>query len=177
MNRVALGLGANLGDRLGALQLAVDLVCADPYNSAVAVAPVYETDPVGGPDQPDYLNTVLVMNTELSPSQVLELAHGAEKAMGRSRQERWGARTLDVDVLSFGEISSADPDLTLPHPRAVERGFVLWPWADVDPDYPVPGTGKTVAELLAALGDDQSEKVRARADLTVEMHSGPTLGA
>ena len=126
---VALSLGANLGDRLAALQRAIDVVTQDPAVEAVAVSAVYETDPVGGPEQPDYLNAVLKVRTSSGPDRGLALAHLAEQDLHRTREVRWGARTLDVDVINYGDVVSDDPVLTLPHPRAVERAFVLVPYS------------------------------------------------
>jgi 2-amino-4-hydroxy-6-hydroxymethyldihydropteridine diphosphokinase len=149
--RVALALGANLGDRPATLDSAVAQIGAAPGVDVVAVSPVYETDPVGGPSgQPAYLNAVLVADTTLDPDQLLALAHRVEDAHGRVRLEHWGPRTLDVDVLAVGGTTSDRPELTLPHPRAHERAFVLVPWADVDPDFVVPGRGR-VRDLLAVL--------------------------
>jgi 2-amino-4-hydroxy-6-hydroxymethyldihydropteridine diphosphokinase len=151
--RVVLALGSNLGDRLANLQGGVDALCAEPGLDDVSVSPVYETDPVGGPAQPDYLNAVLVAQTSLPAHAVLDRGLAAENAIGRVRGERWGPRTLDVDVIVYGDRASADPELTLPHPRAHERAFVLAPWLDVDPRAVIPGRGR-VADLLAALGTD-----------------------
>ncbi|MEI6621089.1 MAG: 2-amino-4-hydroxy-6-hydroxymethyldihydropteridine diphosphokinase [Actinomycetes bacterium] len=158
--RVALGLGANLGERLAALQTAVDIVCRDPQVDPVAVSPVFETDPVGGPEQPEYLNAVLVVQTSLAPVEVLALAQLAEFELHRARDVRWGARTLDVDVLAYGDAVSADPFLTLPHPRAAQRAFVLVPWASVDPDFELTGTHRTVGQLRDALGPAEVDGVR-----------------
>lgn len=149
MTRVALGLGANLGDRAEALTRAAEVIAADPAVQVIAMSTVIETDPVGGPEQPDYLNAVLVIETPLSPSEVLALAHRAEQDAGRTREVRWGPRTLDVDVLAYEGVVSDDPVLTLPHPRALERAFVLEPWAEVDPGFVV--NGRTVAEWLSRL--------------------------
>jgi 2-amino-4-hydroxy-6-hydroxymethyldihydropteridine diphosphokinase len=160
MTRAVLALGANLGDRMAALQRAVDVLAAAPSVTVVAVSPVYETAPVG-PPQPDYLNAVVVVDTSLGGRELLDLAHLIEAELGRERQERFGPRTLDVDVLDFGEQRSDDPVLTLPHPRAHERAFVLAPWSDVDPDAEVPGRGK-VGELVDRVG---LEGVRRRDDL------------
>jgi 2-amino-4-hydroxy-6-hydroxymethyldihydropteridine diphosphokinase len=148
---VVLALGSNLGDRLANLQGGVDALCARPGLSSVRVSPVYETAPVGGPAQPEYLNAVLVATTTLSARAVLDRCHEAENALGRVRAERWGPRTLDVDVIAYGTEVSDDPELTLPHPRAHERAFVLAPWHDVDPGAVIPGHGR-VADLLAAVG-------------------------
>jgi 2-amino-4-hydroxy-6-hydroxymethyldihydropteridine diphosphokinase len=155
-----LALGSNLGDRLANLQRGVDLLLAEPGLGEVVASPVYETAPVGGPGQPDYLNAVLVATTSLPPRAVLARGLAAEQALHRVREERWGPRTLDVDVIVYGDLVSADPDLTLPHPRAHERAFVLAPWHDVDPAAVIPGRGP-VADLLAAVGTDG---VRRRGD-------------
>ena len=150
---VVLALGSNLGDRLANLQAAVDALTAGPGLDEVAVSPVYETAPVGGPPQPEYLNAVLVAVTSLPPRAVLDRSRAAETALGRVRGPRWGPRTLDVDVIVYGNEVSSDPELTLPHPRAHERAFVLAPWHDVDPGAVIPGRGP-VAGLLAALPAD-----------------------
>jgi len=148
---VVLALGSNLGDRLASLQGGVDALCARPGLSGVQVSPVYETAPVGGPAQPEYLNAVLVAATTLSARAVLDRCQEAENALGRVRTERWGPRRIDVDVIVYGTEVSDDPGLTLPHPRAHERAFVLAPWHDVDPGAVIPGRGR-VADLLAAVG-------------------------
>ncbi|TAK70172.1 MAG: 2-amino-4-hydroxy-6-hydroxymethyldihydropteridine diphosphokinase [Actinomycetota bacterium] len=161
--RAALALGANLGDRLSALQGAVDLIAGAAGVRLVAISDVVETDPVGGPAQPAYLNAVVVADVDVAPSALLAIAHSAEQAARRTREVRWGPRTLDVDILAVGDVVSDDPVLTLPHPRAHERGFVLVPWAQVDPDFVIPGRGR-VAELAAAVGD---AGVRHRRDLVL----------
>ena len=128
--RVFLGLGSNLGDRWATLRAAV---AALP--DVVAVSPVYETDPVGGPPgQPPYLNLVVELDTDRSPRDLLEEAHRLETAAGRVREERWGPRTLDVDVLLVGDLVVDEPDLVVPHPRMAERAFVLAPLADLAPE-------------------------------------------
>jgi 2-amino-4-hydroxy-6-hydroxymethyldihydropteridine diphosphokinase len=146
---VVLALGSNLGDRLAHLQSGVDTLCAEPGLDCAAVSPVYETAAVGGPAQPDYLNAVLIAATTLP---------------ARAREQRWGPRTLDVDVIVYGDEISGDPELTLPHPRAHERAFVLAPWHDVDPHAVLPGRGP-VADLLAAA---DTAGVRRRNDTRLE---------
>ncbi|MGF7233740.1 MAG: 2-amino-4-hydroxy-6-hydroxymethyldihydropteridine diphosphokinase [Frankia sp.] len=138
-----LALGSNLGDRLANLRLAVGLV------GAVAVSSVYETDPVGGPDQDDYLNAVVLVPAA-PPRTLLAVAQAAEQAARRVRGVRWGPRTLDVDVIACGGVVSDDPDVIIPHPRAHERAFVLVPWLEVDPDARLAGIGR-VAEVLRGL--------------------------
>ncbi len=143
IRRVALGLGSNLGDRLEYLQAAVDTLTETPDIVPVAVSPVYETDAVGGPaDQPAFLNAVLTLDTMLAARTLVERALAVEAAYGRDREERWGPRTLDVDVLAVGSETIDEPDLVVPHPLIAERGFVLHPWAEIDPDFEIPGLGR-----------------------------------
>jgi 2-amino-4-hydroxy-6-hydroxymethyldihydropteridine diphosphokinase len=167
---VVLSLGSNVGDRLANLQLGVDVLAAGGLACPV-VSPVYETAPVGGPAQDDYLNAVLLAASSLPPRDILRLCAAAETAAGRQRSVRSGPRTLDVDVIAYGDETSTDPDLTLPHPRAHERAFVLAPWLVLDSGAVLPGRG-TVAELLAAAG---TEGVRQRPELslTVPADTGP----
>jgi 2-amino-4-hydroxy-6-hydroxymethyldihydropteridine diphosphokinase len=146
--RAVLGLGANLGDRAATLQAAVDELAAE--TSIVAVSAIFETTPVGGPAQPDFYNAVVVIDTELTAVELLELAHRIETTARRVRTERWGPRTLDVDVVTYGDQCSDDPALTLPHPRAHERGFVLLPWLDADPQARLDGWG-SVAQLAGTV--------------------------
>jgi 2-amino-4-hydroxy-6-hydroxymethyldihydropteridine diphosphokinase len=113
---------------------------------------VYLTGPVGGPPQPDYLNAVLLADSALPARAILERCQAAELASGRVRTVRWGPRTLDVDIIACGAEVSDDPDLTLPHPRAHERAFVLVPWLDTDSDAALPGYGP-VADLVGASDD------------------------
>ena len=133
--RAYLGLGSNLGDREGHLRRAIET----PGTSVVAVSPTYETDPVGGPGgQGAYLNLVVVVETALSPRELLGVCHRLEAAAERTRQERWGPRTLDVDILLYGDLVVDEPDLQIPHPRMWQRRFVLAPLADLEPDLVAP---------------------------------------
>jgi len=128
-----LGLGSNLGDRLAHLQFALDGLAARA-GMVVAVSAVYETQPMGGPAQPDYLNAVVALDTALDARGLLELAQGLEVEAGRDRGgERWGPRPLDIDILMVGDERVAEDDLIVPHPRLHQRGFVLAPLADVAP--------------------------------------------
>jgi 2-amino-4-hydroxy-6-hydroxymethyldihydropteridine diphosphokinase len=131
--RAYLGLGSNLGDRLEHLQAAVDGLAATRGVVVVAVSPVYETAPVGGPPQDDYLNAVVAVDTTLTPRELLAVAQRLETARRRIHAERWGPRTLDVDVLLVGDARVDDADLVVPHPRLRERAFVLVPLSDLDP--------------------------------------------
>jgi 2-amino-4-hydroxy-6-hydroxymethyldihydropteridine diphosphokinase len=144
---VVLALGGNLGDSREILAGAVDAIKRIEGVLVERVSPVYETVPVGGPPQPDYLNAVLLARTTLPPRDLLDRLHEVEAEFDRVRQVRWGPRTLDIDIITVEGERSDDPDLTLPHPRAHERAFVLAPWHDVDPDAVLPGHGK-VADLL-----------------------------
>jgi 2-amino-4-hydroxy-6-hydroxymethyldihydropteridine diphosphokinase len=150
-HRTVLSLGSNLGDRMDNLQEAIDALFDAPGLTFVALSPVYETAPWGGIEQPDFLNVVVVADTRISPENLLDRVLSIEDSMRRERVIRWGPRTLDIDIVTFGDIVSKDPDLTLPHPHAHERAFVLVPWADIDPDAVLPGHG-TVADLAAAVG-------------------------
>jgi 2-amino-4-hydroxy-6-hydroxymethyldihydropteridine diphosphokinase len=132
--RAYLGIGSNLGDRLANLQLAVDGLAADPEVDVVAASEVYATDPVGGPEQEEYLNAVVAVDTTLTARDLLVLAQRLEGRAHRIRVEKWGPRTLDVDVLLVGDEEINEPDLQVPHPRMWERGFVIVPLRDLDPE-------------------------------------------
>ncbi|TMU93851.1 2-amino-4-hydroxy-6-hydroxymethyldihydropteridine diphosphokinase [Streptomyces sp. DASNCL29] len=165
--RAVISLGSNLGNRLEILQGAIDALEDTPGLRVKAVSPVYETDPWGVEPgtQATYFNAVVLIKTTLPPSSLLERGHAIEEAFERVRDERWGPRTIDVDIVAYQDVVSDDPQLTLPHPRAHERAFVLVPWNDVDPQAEVPGRGP-VAGLLAAVGQDG---VRVRADLELRL--------
>jgi 2-amino-4-hydroxy-6-hydroxymethyldihydropteridine diphosphokinase len=141
-----LGLGSNLGDRLAMLQRAVDLLGARPGITPSRCSRVWETDPVGGPPQPDFLNVVLRVEVELTPHELLVSCQAVEAALGRVRDVRWGPRTVDIDVLLFDELAIDDPDLTVPHPRMHRRAFVLMPLLDVESD-PLMPDGSRLVEL------------------------------
>jgi 2-amino-4-hydroxy-6-hydroxymethyldihydropteridine diphosphokinase len=134
VTRVYLGIGSNLGDRRVSLQLAVDELAGTADVRVAAVSRVYETAPVGGPPQDQYLNAVVAIDTSLDPYQLLQVCRRIEERAERVRAERWGPRTLDVDVLLLDDVRNDDPELTLPHPRMWERGFVLAPLRDVAPE-------------------------------------------
>ncbi len=160
MTRAALALGANVGEPRESLRGAVAGLMAHPDVRVEDVSSLWRTAAVGGPDQPDYLNAVVLVDTALDPPALLGLAHALEAAAGRVREVRWGPRTLDVDILAVDEERSDDPQLTLPHPRAHERGFVLAPWAELDPEFvltPPNGAARTVADWAAQVADQQVE--------------------
>lgn len=147
---VVFALGSNIEDRFAHLRTAVRAAVEVGELSGLRCSPVYETEPVGGPPQGPFLNAVLVAETSLDPHALLLLAHGWEELAGRVRTQRWGPRTLDVDLIAVGQLRGHDERLTLPHPRAHERAFVLAPWHDVEPTAVLPGRGPVV-ELLANL--------------------------
>ncbi|MFZ5817103.1 MAG: 2-amino-4-hydroxy-6-hydroxymethyldihydropteridine diphosphokinase [Bacillota bacterium] len=147
MSRAYLSLGANLGDRLGQLAEALRLLDRLPGARLAAVSGVYETAPQGKTDQPDFLNCAALLETELSPLALLEGIHGVERAMGRERRERWGPRTIDIDILLFGDQVISRPELEIPHPRMADRAFVLIPLLEVAPER------EEVRRWLSALPD------------------------
>lgn len=150
MTELVFALGANLGDPYSTLCRALGLLAAHEEWELKAVSSAWATDPVGGPEgQPSYLNAVGLARVPFTARTTLGVFHVVEEACGRVRQERWGPRTLDLDLIVFGDEVSDSPSLTLPHPRAYERGFVLQPWLEVDPDAVLPGHGP-VAALAAA---------------------------
>jgi 2-amino-4-hydroxy-6-hydroxymethyldihydropteridine diphosphokinase len=156
MTGAVLSLGANLGDRAGTLRAALTALRDD---GLVGSSALYQTPPWGPVEQPPYLNAVAVVRGSRDAAGWLTRAHELEQAAGRTREVRWGARTLDVDVVTVtgddgAPVRSADPALTLPHPRAHERAFVLVPWAALDPTAVLPGHGR-VTDLVAALPADE----------------------
>lgn len=161
MSTAVLSIGSNQGERLGYLQSAVDAL--RPW--LVTVSPVYQTPPWGPVRQDDFLNAVLICRDPAAerPDVWLQRAHAAENAAGRVREIRWGPRTLDVDVIDVDGIRSDDPTLTLPHPRAAERAFVLVPWLAVRPDAVL--AGRAVRDLLGALAPAELAAVRRRDEL------------
>jgi 2-amino-4-hydroxy-6-hydroxymethyldihydropteridine diphosphokinase len=145
MTRAYVGVGANLGDREATIRAAIETLPA-----VVAVSKLRETDPVGVVDQPPFLNGAVALETELAPRDLLAVLLAVERELGRERRERWGPRTIDLDLLLYGDEAIDEPGLTVPHPRLHERRFALEPLVDLDPDVAIPGRGR-VADLLAGL--------------------------
>lgn len=152
---VVLALGSNLGASHDLLRRAVHELADVPGLEITAIAPLARTGPVGGPPQPDFLNTVVVGTTWLSPRALLHACQRVEDSLGRERAERWGPRTVDIDVIVHGSTVGSADDLELPHPRAHERAFVLQPWAQVRPDAVLPGLGGGPVAVLADTAPDR----------------------
>jgi len=153
MGKVAayLGLGSNLGDRESNLKSAVEMLRVSGGILAVRASSFYETEPVGYVDQPGFLNAAAEVETTLSPEELLRLCHDIEDRLGRVRTIRWGPRTIDLDILLYGDRVIDTEDLTVPHPLMHEREFVLRPLSEIAPGLPHPRLGKTVGELLDAI--------------------------
>lgn len=153
--QTVLALGANLGPAQETLREAVADLASVPGLEVVAVSPLARTASVGGPEQPDYLNAVVIARTTLAPRELLRAVHVIEQRHGRERLEHWGPRTLDIDIVVHGTTLAVTDDLELPHPRAHERAFVLEPWAQVDPEAVLPGLGGGPVAQLAATAPDR----------------------
>lgn len=153
--RVYVGIGSNMGDKEGNILGALRMLEEDGRLSAQGIAPLYKTGPVGYTDQDWFLNTVAAYETALTPRELLVALMGIEKQMGRERTVRWGPRVIDLDILLYGDAVVDTPDLQIPHPRIVERAFVVVPLADLAPDILLPG-GKTAASLAVDLPKTQA---------------------
>jgi 2-amino-4-hydroxy-6-hydroxymethyldihydropteridine diphosphokinase len=175
-HRAVLALGGNLGHRLETLQAAVDALVDTPALDVIGISPVYETEPFGGPPgeagsmdltgQPNYFNAVAVVVTDLTPLTLLDRALAIEQALHRRRDESWGARTIDVDIIAYDSLVTHNSRLTVPHPRAYQRAFVLVPWIDLEPEAQLPGWGP-ISALLEALKPISG--VQRRDDLSLQL--------
>jgi 2-amino-4-hydroxy-6-hydroxymethyldihydropteridine diphosphokinase len=164
IRQAVLAIGSNLGDRIDKLQGGVSALEDTPEVTVVAISSVYETEPVGGPESSGkFLNAVVLIDTTLTVHTLLDRALAIEDAFGRERSEPGAPRTLDVDVIVVGNRVAEDEQLVLPHPRAHERGFVLVPWLEIDPEGEIPGKG-FVADLI---GDIDTSGVVKREDLEI----------
>ena len=146
--RAVIALGANLEEPQEAIEIAIALL--KDSTELMARSSNYVTRPVGGPPQPDYVNAVCIVESDLPATDLLNLLHGIEKSMGRVRKEKWGPRVIDLDLIQFGSILSEDEDLWLPHPLAHKRRFVLEPWLEIEPDAVLITHGR-VSDILAQL--------------------------
>jgi 2-amino-4-hydroxy-6-hydroxymethyldihydropteridine diphosphokinase len=166
MRDVVLGLGSNMGDSVAILQGAVNDLSTTEGLAITAVSSVFETDPVGGPEQPVFLNAIVLGRTTLLNHELLSAVQAVEQHWLRTREVHWGPRTLDVDIVAVGDEVYEHPDLSIPHRLAYERAFVLVPWLDVDPDAELVGSG-SVSGLLADM--DLSGVRRTTARLSVPL--------
>ncbi len=146
--KAVISLGANIGNPQEQMQLAIAML--REAIDVIALSSIYTTEPVGGPEQPNYLNAICIAESDLPAADLLALLHGIEKTLGRERIERWGPRTIDLDLIQYGTILSSAQELELPHPRAHERRFVLEPWFEIEPDAILLTHGK-ISELLEQL--------------------------
>ncbi|CAN2223461.1 FolK 7,8-dihydro-6-hydroxymethylpterin-pyrophosphokinase [Candidatus Nanopelagicaceae bacterium] len=146
--KAVVALGANIGNPQEQMDLAIAML--KEATEVTAISSYYLTKPVGGPEQPDYINAVCTLESDLPALDLLSLLHGIEKSLGRERREKWGPRTIDLDLIQYGSLLSKADELELPHPRAFERRFVLEPWHEIEPDAVLLTHGK-ISELLAQL--------------------------
>ncbi|CAN2225430.1 FolK 7,8-dihydro-6-hydroxymethylpterin-pyrophosphokinase [Candidatus Nanopelagicaceae bacterium] len=146
--KAVIALGANIGDPKAQMDLAVAML--REATEVISVSEYFSTKPVSDIEQPDYLNAVCIVESELPAMDLLSLLHGIEKALGRQRLEKWGPRTIDLDLIQYGSLLSSADELKLPHPRAHERRFVLEPWISIDPEAILLTHGK-ISELLVQL--------------------------
>jgi 2-amino-4-hydroxy-6-hydroxymethyldihydropteridine diphosphokinase len=156
---VLIGIGANLGDPVAACREAMDVLSSHPGIRVVRTSALYRTEPVGKTDQGWFVNAVALCSTSLSPGRLLEDLAAIENRFGRSRYERWGPRTLDLDIVAFGDLVIETVALTLPHPRLHERKFVLIPLLEILPEWKHPLLRRSVRKMLEDLGDKEGQAV------------------
>ncbi|HXF59594.1 MAG TPA: 2-amino-4-hydroxy-6-hydroxymethyldihydropteridine diphosphokinase [Candidatus Saccharimonadales bacterium] len=154
MSKVLVGVGSNLGDREFLIRKAVESMRDLPRTLVVRVSSLYDTDPVGEVEQPPFLNAVVWLETTLEPRELLWQLLLIEKRMGRVRSQRWGPRPIDLDLLFYDDRRIDEPDLTVPHPEAHRRGFVLLPLLELDPEFVHPSTGESIKKLIKRLPPD-----------------------
>ena len=151
-----IGLGSNVGDREAMLRAALEQLENLPQTALAKVSSFYETEPLGSVDQPWFLNAVAQLDTDLTPGQVMWNLQRVERALGRTRQERWGPRSIDLDLLLVDQLVIDEPGLQLPHPELLNRAFVLVPLVELEPGLVHPVTGETLLQHLARLGSGQT---------------------
>ena len=162
MTRAFVGLGSNLGDRERFIRKAVEEMARMPRTQLVRVSSLYDTEPVGVQDQPSFLNAVAVLDTELKPRELLWNLQLIEKRLGRVRTRRWGPRTIDLDILLYGELVIEQEDLVIPHPELENRAFVLIPLYELDPELVHPGTGQRLRDLMKTPGTRGSVRYKGK---------------
>ncbi|WP_084420730.1 2-amino-4-hydroxy-6-hydroxymethyldihydropteridine diphosphokinase [Henriciella litoralis] len=157
MRKAALGFGSNLGDRIGMIEAAIAALRDEPGIEVLSLSPAYSTPPWGLEDQPDFINSCALIETSLEPEALLSVCKGVEKALGRQAGVRWGPRLIDVDVLWMDGVALRSPTLTLPHPRILERAFVLVPLAKILPDLMIEG--RTITQHRDTIDTEGVEQV------------------
>jgi 2-amino-4-hydroxy-6-hydroxymethyldihydropteridine diphosphokinase len=153
MNRVFIGVGSNLGDKIGNCRKALNEIAA--FAEIVKISSLYETEPVGNEEQPNFINCAAEIRTDLSPHELLTRLNQAENKLGRVREEKWGPRTIDLDIIFYNDLVMRDNNLIIPHPRAHLRRFVLEPICEIAPGFIHPELGVSVIELLKKLEDNK----------------------
>lgn len=162
-----IGLGSNLGDREANLRRALELTASLPGTKVLRVSSIYRTQPLGKADQPEFLNMAAEVETGLEPRELMVSLHDIEKELGRMRGERWGPRTIDLDILFYGDRVLRGSDLEIPHPRAHQRAFVLVPLAELAPDLADPVSGMTVREMQEGL-ERKGQRVEKAGNLSTD---------
>lgn len=160
MPRVLLSLGANLGHKVQSVRKAMELISKWPGVSSVRISPLYLTKPWGYKDQDDFVNSAMSFDSGIEPRDLLTRIHAIEDDFKRKRVFRYGPRTLDIDIICIGDLVMATDELAIPHPKMAERAFVLLPLDAIEPDFMVPGTGRSVHELAKALPASETDGVR-----------------
>ena len=153
MQRVFIGIGSNLGDTIGNCKIALDEI--ENFAEIVRISSLYETEPVGNEDQPNFINSVVEINTDLSPHELLTHLKSIEDKLGRVRGEKWGPRVIDLDIIFYDDLVMKYDDLIIPHPSAHLRRFVLEPICEIAPDFIHPELETSILELLEKLGDSK----------------------
>ena len=156
MNKVFIGIGSNLGDRISYCKKAIDEISG--FAKITQASSLYETDPIGKEDQPNFINCIVEISTDLSPQNLLKDLNSVEEKLGRVRHEKWGPRTIDLDIIFYNELVINDENLEIPHPRAHQRRFVLEPLSEIAPEFIHPKLNLSVSELLKKIDDHKSVK-------------------
>lgn len=158
-NQTYIGLGTNVGDRMAQLRDALFLLEDQTKIIIEHLSSIYETDPVGYTDQPNFLNMVAEISTDFSPDELLKVTSAIEKRLGRKRVVRWGPRTIDLDILLYDQVKVETDVLQIPHPRLAERAFVLIPLAELYPDFDVPGSKLPLTEFIKQIPDKEGVRL------------------